>query len=145
MARLAEAPRYKAVGCGSVFIDLILLATLWPRVDSAFNRNEYLGCLLGGKDGQCVVLTALTPSCACCIEILGTSACWSCQGMHRPVYRYTFMLGILHRANPRMYNSLPTSISTLNYMPDFHKIWCGCYGSVCHPECHTIYCSAVSN
>jgi len=29
-------------------------------------------------------------------------------------------------------------------MPDFHKIWCDCYDSGCHPECYTIYSSAAS-
>jgi hypothetical protein len=35
-----------------------------PRVDSAFNRNEYYGYLLGGKGGWCIGLTTLPPSCA---------------------------------------------------------------------------------
>ena len=33
-------------------------------VDSACNRNEYQEHFLGGKDGRCVRLTTLQPSCA---------------------------------------------------------------------------------
>ena len=35
-----------------------------PGVDSASNRNEYLGEFPGGKGGRCVRLTTLPPSCA---------------------------------------------------------------------------------
>ena len=35
-----------------------------PGVDSASNRNEYQEHFLGGKDGRCVRLTTLPPSCA---------------------------------------------------------------------------------
>ena len=35
-----------------------------PGVDSASNRNEYQDHFLGGKDGRCVRLTTLPPSCA---------------------------------------------------------------------------------
>jgi hypothetical protein len=47
-----------------LFIDLILLAALWPWVDSAFNRNEYQVYLLVGEGGRYVGLTTLPPSCA---------------------------------------------------------------------------------
>ena len=40
-----------------------------PGVDSASNRNEYQEYFLGGKDGRCVGLTTLPPSCAECLEI----------------------------------------------------------------------------
>jgi hypothetical protein len=40
-----------------------------PWVDSASNRNEYQGYLLGGKGGRCIRLTTLPPSCADCLEI----------------------------------------------------------------------------
>jgi len=40
-----------------------------PGVDSASNRNEYQEYFLGGKDGWCVGLTTLSPSCADCLEI----------------------------------------------------------------------------
>jgi hypothetical protein len=34
------------------------------------NRNEYQKPFLGGKDGRCVRLITLSPSCADCLEIL---------------------------------------------------------------------------
>jgi hypothetical protein len=57
------------VGLLGIHIDLILLL----RVCSASNRKEYHEYLLGGKGGQCVELTTLPPSCADCLESLGTS------------------------------------------------------------------------
>jgi hypothetical protein len=39
----------------------------------------------GGKGGRCVGLTALPPSCADCLEILGASTSWSLKGLSRPV------------------------------------------------------------
>jgi hypothetical protein len=41
--------------------------TVAPGVDSASNRNEYQEYLLGAKDGRCVGLTTLPPSCADCL------------------------------------------------------------------------------
>ena len=38
-------------------------------VVTAYNRNEYQECFLGGKGGRCVGLTTLPPSCADCLEI----------------------------------------------------------------------------
>ena len=72
VARLVEALRYKPEGRGfdsrwchwNFFIDTILLAALWPWVDSASNRNEYQEYFLGDKGGRCVGLTTLPPSCA---------------------------------------------------------------------------------
>ena len=54
VAQLVEALRYK---------------TEAPGVDSASNINEYQEYFLGGKDGRCVGLTTLPPSCADCLEI----------------------------------------------------------------------------
>ena len=51
------------------YIDTILLATLWPGVNSASNKNEYQEYILWGKGGRCVRLTTLPPSCAKCLEI----------------------------------------------------------------------------
>ena len=42
----------------------ILPIALWPWVDSASNINGYQEHFLGGKDGRCVRLITLTPSCA---------------------------------------------------------------------------------
>jgi hypothetical protein len=44
--------------------DLILRPHYGPGVDSASNRNEYQEYILGDKDGRCVRLTTLPPSCA---------------------------------------------------------------------------------
>jgi hypothetical protein len=52
-----------------VFIDIILLAALWPWVELAYNRYEYQGYFMGGKGGRFVGLTTLPPSCADCLEI----------------------------------------------------------------------------
>jgi hypothetical protein len=41
-------------------------------VDSA-NRNEYQRYLMKGEGGRCVGLKILSPSCADCLEILGSS------------------------------------------------------------------------
>ena len=77
VALLVEATRYKPVGRGFGFRSGHWYFTLTqsfrphygPGVDSASNRNEYQGCLLGGKDGRCVRRTTLPPSCADCITI----------------------------------------------------------------------------
>ena len=52
---------------------------------SFFNRNGYQGCSLAGKDGRCVWLATLPPSCADCLRILGVSTFWSAQGVSRSV------------------------------------------------------------
>jgi hypothetical protein len=44
-------------------------SSMCPGVDSA-SKNEYLD-IPGGKDGRCVRVTTLPPSCAECLEILG--------------------------------------------------------------------------
>ena len=56
-----------------------------PGVDSASNRNEYQGYLLGGKGGRSVVLETLPLSCADCLEILGASTSYSPKGLSAPV------------------------------------------------------------
>jgi hypothetical protein len=40
-----------------------------PGIESSSSRNEYQGYLLEGKDGRCVEMTTLPPSCADCQEI----------------------------------------------------------------------------
>jgi len=42
-------------------------------VDSAANRNDYQRYLMEGNGGRCVGLKTLTPSCADCLEVLGSS------------------------------------------------------------------------
>ena len=63
------------------FIDIILLAALWPW-GCHFNRNEYHEYFLGGKGGRRVGLTTFLPSCANCLEI------WEPQP---PVQAFTFL------------------------------------------------------
>jgi hypothetical protein len=87
---VVNTPHYKPEGRGfdsrvgflRFFGDLILLAALWH---SASNRNEYRRFSMGGKDGRCIGLTTLPPSCADCLEILGTSTSWIPWGLCRPV------------------------------------------------------------
>jgi hypothetical protein len=75
------------------FINFILLAAIWPWVDSASNRNEYQEYFLEGKGGQYVGLTTLPPSCAHCLEIWvpqppGTLK--ACPGLYRDCFTFTF-------------------------------------------------------
>ena len=56
-----------------------------PGFNSASNRYEYQGYLLGGKGGRCVGPTTLPPSCADSLKILGPSTSWSPEGLSRPV------------------------------------------------------------
>jgi hypothetical protein len=65
------------------FIDIIFRSHYGPGVDSASNRNEYQGYLVGCKGGRCVGLTTLPPSCADCLEILGASTSWSPKVLSR--------------------------------------------------------------
>ena len=46
-------------------------------------RNEYQGYFLGGKDGWCIQMTTLPPSCADYLDILRASM--SLKGLFRPV------------------------------------------------------------
>jgi hypothetical protein len=47
-----------------------------------------------GKDGWCVSLTTLPPSCADCLEILSGSTLWSVKGLSRPEQEYLCLLGV---------------------------------------------------
>ena len=50
-------------GVTGIFIDIKSFRSHYgPGVDSASNINEYQEYFLGGKDGQCVRLTNLSPS-----------------------------------------------------------------------------------
>lgn len=53
-------------------MDFLVLELIQP-----LNRNKYHGYLLKDKDSQCEWLTALRPSYANCLEILGASTSWS--------------------------------------------------------------------
>jgi hypothetical protein len=47
--------------------------------------------LSGGKDGRCVGLTTLPPSCADCLEILGASTYWSPRSLTRPLQEQLYI------------------------------------------------------
>ena len=74
VAQLVEALHYKLAGRGfdfqwchsNFFIEPTLPAALWPCP----SRNEYQEYYLGVKDGRCVGLTTLPPSCADYLKIL---------------------------------------------------------------------------
>jgi len=65
------------------FIDCIFLATLGPGNDSASNRNEYYGYLLGAKDSWCIGLTTLPCSFANFLEMLAPRALMASPGLYR--------------------------------------------------------------
>ena len=66
-----------------LFSDLILSAALWPWVRLGPEQNWVPGIFPGGKDGRCLGLKNLQPSCADCVVIVGTSTSWSAQGLSR--------------------------------------------------------------
>ena len=82
-----------------------LPAALWPWGDSASDRNEYQGSSLRGGGSQCIGLTALPPSCADCLQILGACTSWTPTGVSRPVQWIALLLlqgVIFHVAQSRM-------------------------------------------
>jgi len=58
----------------------------------SLNIDEYQEYFLRGKDGRCLGLTTLPPSCADCLEIWGASTSWYPQDLSRSaqglLYRY---------------------------------------------------------
>jgi hypothetical protein len=75
------------------FIYIILPA--YPGVDSASNRNEYQEYFQGGKNGRCVGLTTLPPSCADCLEIWEPQPpgpLRACLGLYMDCFTFTFYL-----------------------------------------------------
>ena len=72
LAQLVETLRYKPEGRGFdprwCDWNFHWHSTSRPS-NSASNRNECQGCLLGGKGCRCVGLTTLPPSCADCLVI----------------------------------------------------------------------------
>jgi hypothetical protein len=71
------------------------LSYSWPHyglgIDSASNRNECQGYLVGDKGGRCLGLTTLLPSCAGCLEILGASNSWTRKSLSRPVWGLLYL------------------------------------------------------
>ena len=88
------------LGIYSVAADI----SVCPGVDSA-SKNEYQN-ILGGKDGRCVRVTTLPPSCAECLVI------WSLNrpepsGPHRPVIGIALPLPLPTQMTPRDHLSTP--------------------------------------
>jgi len=81
------------------FIDITLMAALWPWVNSASNRHDSQEYFLEGKSSWHIGLTTLPPSCANHLEIWkpqppGTlSAVQACTGIPLPS---TFALNVYH-------------------------------------------------
>jgi hypothetical protein len=86
------------------FTDWIVPAALWPWVDSASNRNEYLEYFLESKGGRCLGLTTLPPSCADCLEIWEPQTpgnIGDCQGLCRDsFYKYRLFNVLLYYLIP---------------------------------------------
>jgi hypothetical protein len=59
------------------------------------NRHEYQEYFLRGKGGRGVGLTTLPPSCADCLEVLGSSTSWNPQDL--PKYCLHFSLNTIKR------------------------------------------------
>jgi hypothetical protein len=74
---------------GSIHWNFLFAMTL----DSPLSLTEMSTRVIswGGKGGQCLRLTNLSPSCAYFLEILSASSS-SPKGLSRPVYRYTLHL-----------------------------------------------------
>ena len=88
--QLVEALRYKPEGrfpimSSEFFIDIII---------PAFNKNKYQEYFLGGKGGRCLVLTALPPSCADCLEIWEPQPPGTPQGLSRPVQGVLYLISL---------------------------------------------------
>ena len=109
IAQLVESLRYRHEGHGfdslwcywNCSLKLSFRPHCGPGVDSACNRNEYQEYFLGGKDGRCVGLTTLPPSCAFCIEIPVAWTSWSPNGLYRDftfTFTFTFAFWTKERA-----------------------------------------------
>jgi hypothetical protein len=71
-------------------------------------RHEYQRMSPGDKGGRCVVLTAVPPSFADCVEILGTSKSWSTKDLSWPVmrllYHFFYLSLVQHGVKIKMMN-----------------------------------------
>jgi len=69
-----------------------------PGVDSFSNRNEYQEHFLGGKDGRCVRLTTLPPSCTVVMKsgnlnfLEPSGSLQACNGIALPLHLHFFTL-----------------------------------------------------
>ena len=83
---LAGRPRVRFPTVSAFFTHIILPAALWPWGQLNLQHKSVKGVFPGGKDGWCVGLTTLPPSCADCLAILephppGTLR--TCPDLHR--------------------------------------------------------------
>jgi hypothetical protein len=88
--------------------------TVAPGVDSASNRNEYQECFLGGKDGRCLGLTTLPPSCVDYLEIWWVSTSWNPVGQSR---RVMGLLYLYRRMRHRAWNLGASNCWNPQYLP----------------------------
>ena len=89
-------PRFCHLG---FFIDIKSFRSHYgPGVDSASNRNEYQEHFLVGKDGRCVRLTTLPPSCAVVMKsghlnfLEPSGPPQACNGTDLPFFLPNFLL-----------------------------------------------------
>jgi hypothetical protein len=86
------------------------------------NRNEYQESFLGSKDGRCVWLTNLPPSCADCLEILEPQP----PGTARACPGFTFYIVV--SAVPGLRAGQPRSRGALfgrgGFIKRPHWLWC---------------------
>jgi len=77
------------------FIYMILSTALWPWDWLSFQQKWVPGIFPGGKDGWCIGLTNLLPSCADCLEIWepqSPGTLWTCNlPVQRLLYLYLCM------------------------------------------------------
>ena len=78
-----------------------------PGVDSTLNRNEYHEYFLGGKGGQCELLTILPPSFADCFEIWEPQPLRACPGLYRNCFTFYCTFGT--------FSNIRINYAVLNY------------------------------
>jgi len=83
-----------SIPCGVMgFFSLRILNPPYdPGVDSAFDRNGHQDYFLGGKVGRVLGLTTLAPSCADCLENMGSSGSWILNGLSWSVEGYLYFI-----------------------------------------------------